>query len=86
MKKIIFIAFFAVSILFILSCKSGTTNSQNHLEMQKNTSEVYYTCTMHPEVHSDKPGDCPKCGMKLIKKEVTETDSTFMKHSSDSIQ
>jgi Cu+-exporting ATPase len=24
-----------------------------------------YTCPMHPEVTSDKPGKCPKCGMKL---------------------
>ena len=28
----------------------------------------YYTCSMHPEVVSDKPGDCPKCGMHLEKK------------------
>jgi len=28
-----------------------------------------YTCPMHPEVISDKPGDCPKCGMHLVKKE-----------------
>ena len=27
-----------------------------------------YTCSMHPEVVSDQPGDCPKCGMKLIEK------------------
>lgn len=26
-----------------------------------------YTCTMHPEVISDKPGKCPKCGMILVK-------------------
>ena len=28
-----------------------------------------YTCPMHPEVISDKPGRCPKCGMKLVPKE-----------------
>lgn len=30
-----------------------------------------YTCPMHPEVISDKPGKCPKCGMGLVLKEVT---------------
>jgi cobalt-zinc-cadmium efflux system outer membrane protein len=25
-----------------------------------------YTCLMHPEVRSDKPGSCPKCGMALV--------------------
>jgi len=24
-----------------------------------------YTCSMHPEVQSDKAGTCPKCGMNL---------------------
>ena len=26
---------------------------------------VEYTCPMHPEVRSDTPGSCPKCGMTL---------------------
>src|ERR1700722_20202669 len=25
-----------------------------------------YTCVMHPEVVSNKPGKCPKCGMELV--------------------
>jgi FtsP/CotA-like multicopper oxidase with cupredoxin domain len=27
---------------------------------------VLYACPMHPEVTSDEPGRCPKCGMKLL--------------------
>ena len=29
--------------------------------------EIYY-CPMHPNFTSDKPGDCPICGMSLVKK------------------
>lgn len=29
---------------------------------------VYYTCPMHPEVKKDEPGQCPVCGMDLVKK------------------
>jgi hypothetical protein len=31
-----------------------------------------YTCPMHPEVTSDKPGRCPKCGMNLVPKPPAE--------------
>ncbi|MEO5978615.1 MAG: DUF6799 domain-containing protein [Chryseolinea sp.] len=27
-----------------------------------------YVCPMHPEITSDKPGTCSKCGMALVKK------------------
>ena len=30
---------------------------------------------MHPEVHSDKPGNCPKCGMKLVKEKAAATST-----------
>jgi hypothetical protein len=28
-----------------------------------------FTCPMHPEVISDRPGKCPKCGMTLVPKQ-----------------
>ena len=34
------------------------------LALQRHTAEKY-TCPMHPEVQSEKPGSCPKCGMAL---------------------
>jgi hypothetical protein len=34
----------------------------------KGQKRQLYTCPMHPEVTSDKPGKCPKCHMDLVKK------------------
>jgi Cu+-exporting ATPase len=33
-----------------------------------------YTCPMHPEVVSDRPGACPKCGMALEPRTVSADD------------
>jgi Cu(I)/Ag(I) efflux system membrane fusion protein len=35
--------------------------------------DVYYTCSMHPQVVQDHPGNCPVCGMKLF--EVPKTSA-----------
>ena len=32
-------------------------------------NKIGYTCTMHPDIVSDKPGKCPKCGMDLVEVE-----------------
>ncbi|HEU4788275.1 MAG TPA: efflux RND transporter periplasmic adaptor subunit [Flavobacterium sp.] len=42
------------------------TKSGNHSEVE-HQNEVY-TCSMHPQVIKDKPGNCPICGMVLVKK------------------
>jgi FtsP/CotA-like multicopper oxidase with cupredoxin domain len=34
--------------------------------------EVVYVCPMHPEVVSEEPGTCPKCGMKLLAQAAEE--------------
>ena len=33
---------------------------------QASAGPTVYACPMHPEVTSDQPGRCPKCGMKLL--------------------
>lgn len=49
------------------------SNQTSELMMAETISDnieaaTTYTCSMHPEVKSDKPGKCPKCGMELIEK------------------
>ena len=34
---------------------------------------VVYTCSMHPQVRQDQPGNCPICGMQLVKRDAAPT-------------
>ncbi|MBS1603285.1 MAG: efflux RND transporter periplasmic adaptor subunit [Bacteroidetes bacterium] len=43
-------------------------------------SDLVYTCSMHPQVKLDHPGQCPICGMQLIaeKKGIVDADGTVV--------
>ena len=44
-------------------------------------NKTIYTCPMDPDIISDKPGSCPKCGMELVAMEMNESH-THEKHFS----
>jgi hypothetical protein len=69
MKKLII-------LMFVLTGTITTYAQSSKAKMapdKANTSSKYiYTCTMHPEIITDKKGKCPKCGMELVKKKVVK--------------
>lgn len=63
MKKLILL--FAMSTL---TAGAFAQTGKSKPPKTDSTEKKIYTCTMHPEVISDKPGKCPKCGMDLVEK------------------
>ncbi len=61
----------ATAALVVAGCTNSTRNEatpNNNSTAQKSEKTAQYTCPMHPDVVQDKPGNCPKCGMKLVEK------------------
>ena len=46
-------------LTLLVSCQTGTKKSA------KSDPDVYYTCSMDPQVVESKPGKCPICHMEL---------------------
>lgn len=44
-------------------------SKDENMDMTTADEKVLYTCSMHPQIIRDKPGNCPICGMQLVKKE-----------------
>ena len=46
-----------------------TDHSEHSQAAEAKAEKVIYQCPMHPNIISDKPGNCPICGMRLVKVE-----------------
>jgi hypothetical protein len=68
------IALFSIAFAACTNTAAGKTDTA--VTADSSTAGIY-TCKMHPEVISDKPGKCPKCGMDLVKKADLAKDSTM---------
>jgi membrane fusion protein, copper/silver efflux system len=64
--------FLFVGILTLAGCSKSDQHS-NTPTLQR--SNAKYHCPMHPTVVSDKPGDCPICGMRLVPIEGRESQA-----------
>jgi hypothetical protein len=45
--------------------KSSAPDPGDQQAAPKASAGAHYVCPMDPDVTSDKPGRCPKCGMEL---------------------
>lgn len=66
------VIFFGLIILLIglligllMGGGSDSVNSKANNLKPKRTTKQIYTCSMHPQIRMDKPGDCPICSMPL---------------------
>jgi CopA family copper-resistance protein len=70
-----------IFLLIIIICTNAVAIAQQEMknmpgmDSAKKLSKqpVFYTCVMHPEIHSPRQGNCPKCGMKLVKEKPTSS-------------
>jgi hypothetical protein len=84
MKKIFLVAVVLTTFaIAFTACKSNDSKAVAAQSTNATTEQLakdeMYTCTMHNEVMSDHPGDCPKCRMKLVMQEMTASQEKMMK-------
>ena len=69
LRLVIFSTIVITASFFFAACKNKGTKE---VAVTKDP-DVYYTCSMHPNVMQEKPGNCPICGMKLIEAKKSQT-------------
>src|SRR3954468_17807852 len=77
-RTLVHLILYAALILVAISfteCKE-----KNQTKIISAGKDVYYTCSMHPQVIEDHPGNCPICGMKLIAVPKSSTSVSTQVH------
>ena len=69
-----------IIVLAAMGLSAWVIVSQQHQNAQVSGTQeghhdIWY-CPMHPHYTSDKPGDCPICSMKLVKRETAEQNTS----------
>ncbi|WP_196890666.1 efflux RND transporter periplasmic adaptor subunit [Aureivirga marina] len=76
LKQIIGIIAILLIGIFIGKIVFQDTHEHTEEELAAEGS-IEWTCSMHPQIRQKQPGDCPICGMDLIKaSEVSDTENT----------
>ena len=73
---IIAISTLAIGLLlgWIIFGRSNENQTNEHNHSTTAESETIWTCSMHPQIRQNEPGDCPLCGMDLIPLESTDVE------------
>ena len=66
MRKEILVLIASAFSLLMITTAIAQHSDHGHDHEQEQEKKQKYTCPMHPEVVMDHPGNCPKCGMKLV--------------------
>src|SRR6266567_2242701 len=53
-------------LMALVTLLLGAASCAKKVASGKPSNVDYYTCTMHPSVHSKDPGKCPICSMDLV--------------------
>jgi len=95
--KIIITAIIAVAIglgagylIFGNNTDSASLSMESHQHAEETTSsdgEGIWTCSMHPQIQQNEPGDCPLCGMDLIPlEENTSNDPLVLEMTNEAVK